>query len=287
MEFQIFHNHFFNAKKGSYSVVTHRENYDSQITLTDFETEMVLQHFGEENIQIGSVGTNPGKAQKTFYLYPDNIPVNLNVIFPKPEKRELRLYISSRAGFKPIGGEVWFMFIGKSENLYIGSMPFHLWNDLDQYDLDDPEYLQEVEIAIPEVEKILTPPTPKIVKGIKASREIFVRDPRMAAFSLQHYGYQCEVNDSHNTFIAEKSQKPYVEAHHLIPFKFQSEFSFPLDCVENILCLCPNCHRGIHLGKVEHKRELIKTLYDKRPVVNGFDLTQVLSFYNSLEIKQN
>jgi 5-methylcytosine-specific restriction enzyme A len=78
----------FNAKIGSYSIVTAREHLDSQITAT-------------ENIHIGNVASGQFKALKPFRLYPDGNEINLNLVFPKPNKTELRLYLSLKAGFKP------------------------------------------------------------------------------------------------------------------------------------------------------------------------------------------
>ena len=71
MEFQLFHNKFFNAVDGSYSIVTPREEFDSQITLTDAEAEMVINYFGISNIQIGNVTSDKMKAKKKFFLYPN------------------------------------------------------------------------------------------------------------------------------------------------------------------------------------------------------------------------
>lgn len=97
-------------KNGAYSVVTTRENYDSQITAADEEANLLLSFFGKEKIQVGNVKSNPEKAQQAFYLYPEGNAIHLNPVFPKPEKNELRLYISARAGFKPDGDDVWFIF---------------------------------------------------------------------------------------------------------------------------------------------------------------------------------
>jgi 5-methylcytosine-specific restriction enzyme A len=47
MRFRQFHNDFFDSIDGAYSLVTQREFYDSQITLTDAEAEMVINHFGK------------------------------------------------------------------------------------------------------------------------------------------------------------------------------------------------------------------------------------------------
>ncbi|MGN6803296.1 MAG: HNH endonuclease [Ginsengibacter sp.] len=289
MQFQLFHKKFFNAVAGSYSIVTEREEYDSQITLTDAESEMVIQYFGRSNIQVGNVASNKSKSQKQFFLYPDMRPIKLNLVFPKPEKHELRLYISSRAGFKPKSGEIWFLFIDKNGQLIIGSFPEQVWFDLDQIDTEDNNYLNEIQEEIKEenLEKkqLITSPKPKIVKVAIGERIIYKRNPLIAVASLTKAKFKCEIDNSHITFIAEKSKLPYVEAHHLIPMKFQSDFNFALDRIENVVSLCPTCHRGIHLGVSDYKRFLIESIYASRTVINNFTIDDLYSFYNLLNLE--
>ena len=80
--------------------------------------------------------------------------------------------------------------------------------------------------------------------------------------------YRCEYDESHQTFISKKSGKPYMEAHHLIPVS-QSQYIWKkkhanVDCIENIVSLCPNCHRAIHHGGFNVKLDILKKLYDKK-----------------------
>ncbi len=140
----------FNSETGAYSVVTPRENYDSQITATDEEANLLLSFFGKENIQIGNVKSNPEKAKQAFYLYPEGNEISLNLVFPKPEKPELRLYLSARAGFKPDGDDIWFIF-QQDDKLWIGAMNETLWRSQNQvlvYDESEGNYqdsLQELD----------------------------------------------------------------------------------------------------------------------------------------------
>jgi hypothetical protein len=130
MEFQSKHKSFFNCEKGAFSIVTARETKDSQITANKEEKEIILNYFGEENIWHGNMTTNPEKSLKEFLLYPGLEPISLNLVFPKPEKSELRLYLSSKNNFKPKGGDIWFVFVNKSDNLVIGSMDKVEWNNI-------------------------------------------------------------------------------------------------------------------------------------------------------------
>ena len=74
-------------------------------------------------------------------------------------------------------------------------------------------------------------------------------------------GYTCFVNADHKTFYTDKGV-PYMEAHHLIPFKYQKEFPYSLQVPANVVCLCPQCHRELHYGK--NRKEILRQLYDDR-----------------------
>lgn len=76
--------------------------------------------------------------------------------------------------------------------------------------------------------------------------------------------YTCEIDDSHKTFISNSTNKPFVECHHLVPIAKQDEFQYDLDQLENLVSLCPLCHRIIHLGRDEDKETLLKKLFDQR-----------------------
>ena len=76
--------------------------------------------------------------------------------------------------------------------------------------------------------------------------------------------YKCEFNHEHITFDSKSNGKNYVEAHHLIPFSERNNYELSIDIVENIVCLCPNCHREIHLAVDEQKKLLLNPLFDKK-----------------------
>lgn len=128
MDFLEIHKTFFETEVGAFSEVTERENYDSQITVTKEEKKIILNYFGAENIHKGNKSSDPEKASKEFLLYPDYTPITLNLVFPKPEKTELRLYLSLEHGFKPKGGEIWFVFLDENKKIVIGSYPKRIWN---------------------------------------------------------------------------------------------------------------------------------------------------------------
>lgn len=90
------------------------------------------------------------------------------------------------------------------------------------------------------------------------------RDPSIARDAIRDALYLCEIDKNHMTFIAKATGNPFVEAHHIFPMEYQEEFEFSLDVPENIVALCPNCHRKLHHAELEDKKDIIKSLYEIR-----------------------
>ena len=91
---------------------------------------------------------------------------------------------------------------------------------------------------------------------------VYPRSKKTAVNALHHAHYQCEISKDHTTFIRKRSNLPYVEPHHLVPLAFQDDFEVSLDREQNIISLCCNCHKKIHLGK--DLEELLRTCYELR-----------------------
>lgn len=95
------------------------------------------------------------------------------------------------------------------------------------------------------------------------------KNSRISKQVLVEANYICAGDDSHTTFLTNKGVS-YMEGHHLIPCTFSNANRFwntrkrNIDCVENIVCLCPTCHRKIHFGSSEEKKALIEKLYMKQ-----------------------
>jgi 5-methylcytosine-specific restriction protein A len=278
MRFTDFHKKFFSAKDGSFSRVTDREVYDSQITVTDFEASLLIEHFGLENIHIGNVKSNDKLSRKHFKLYPDFEDIFLNLVFPKPNKTELRLYLSARAKFKPNAGSIWFLYLTTRGEIVIGSLNDSDWARIGQFDDYDDEYQKSIEESLVffNEDNIKKP----IGKTTISSREVYSRNPIVAITKIRQANYTCEINSSHQTFISLATKMPYVEAHHFIPMKYQSLFEESLDVLENIICLCPNCHRGIHLATVDYKIKLINHLYKNNKEIQKYPFDKISQFYN-------
>ena len=128
---------YFSAEKGAYSEITSREYYDSQITLTGLEADIVEGYFGRKNIHSGSVKSNEEQSSKKFFLFPALKEVELNLVYPKSSKSELRLYLSSKKGFKPNAGDVFVVYIDENNNIVIGGFKLEDWRIIIGSDLSD------------------------------------------------------------------------------------------------------------------------------------------------------
>lgn len=284
MEFTKFHKDYFSASSGSFSRVTDREYIDSQITLTDFEAAIVFEHFGHNDIHVGNVASNRQKSSKHFLLYPRLSEITLNLVFPKPNKPELRLYLSSSSGFKPMGGQIWFFYKTKFNDLVVGALNEEDWAKIGQADDLDEKYQESIEKALSGKIEVAETLEGKITVSTLGARKVYLRNPKIAIRRFQEANYQCEMNSSHKTFISLATNKPYMEAHHFIPMKFQHLFEEPLDTLTNVVSLCPTCHRGIHHATVDHKSFIIDKLYKIRPEIQTYKLDEISQFYNCITI---
>ncbi|WP_162055984.1 MrcB family domain-containing protein [Pontibacter pamirensis] len=101
-------------------------------------------------------------------------------------------------------------------------------------------------------------------KRISAASSSWIRDPDIAFTALHEAGFKCENDQNHQTFISAKTGHQFVEAHHLIPMEFQDDFNVSIDVPENIVSLCPNCHRAFHNSITETKTVLIRKFFHLR-----------------------
>lgn len=93
------------------------------------------------------------------------------------------------------------------------------------------------------------------------------KNPAISKRAVATFGFKCAYNANHQTFL-RKSGQPYMEGHHLIPCtssnaeRFWKRFGKSIDCVANIVSLCPTCHRRIHFGSEEERVVIIEKLYE-------------------------
>lgn len=79
---------------------------------------------------------------------------------------------------------------------------------------------------------------------------------------IQEYGCKCFFCKDHISFPSNKLIN-YVEGHHIIPISLKDSFKENLDCKDNLIPLCPNCHKAIHLSKNEYKDTLLKEIISR------------------------
>jgi hypothetical protein len=87
-------------------------------------------------------------------------------------------------------------------------------------------------------------------------------------------------------FVSRFSNKPYLEAHHLVPIGLQGDFKKPLDTIHNVFCLCPFCHRAVHYAEVSLARRILSDLASRHPILDMFSLSvpELFSLYAVEEI---
>ena len=95
-------------------------------------------------------------------------------------------------------------------------------------------------------------------------KEEYPRDENIKNHALKDAHYQCELDESHISFISQKTAKNYVEGHHLIPVNQHSKFKYDLDVSENIISLCPECHRMLHHAEKRQIRSGLSKLLEQR-----------------------
>jgi 5-methylcytosine-specific restriction protein A len=134
--------------------------------------------------------------------------------------------------------------------------------------------------------------TPYIIDGIqpkpnfkeKDNMKYWSRNPKLASDTVIISNYSCEINKDHRHFISKFTNKNYVEAHHIIPMKYQEEFTSSLDVYANLVSLCLICHKKLHFGNFQEKVPILDKLYElrnKRMIKCGLNisLSDLYRFY--------
>ena len=137
-------------------------------------------------------------------------------------------------------------------------------------DIEDEQEVKEASVYDSEEDIEKSNNREPVLKSGLESKHRYSTDPRLAKTAIKNAGYVCElsgkVGASHSTFDSVHGTK-YLEAHHLIPMKAQKDYvslGINLDRLENIVALCPNCHKAVHYGTKEEKVKYLRPLYDSR-----------------------
>lgn len=91
------------------------------------------------------------------------------------------------------------------------------------------------------------------------------KNPLLGKIAIINSGYKCIANKEHTTFKSKKTHNNFMEAHHLIPIRYAipmwERFKANIDCVENLVSLCPNCHRAVHYGSEMVRLRILQKLF--------------------------
>lgn len=281
------------ATSGAYSVVTHREaTGDRSITLDQFEKAVLSQKYRLDNFKRrgGAIEDGLPERRPFYVLDPSNVmnfgTQELPIVYPKAEGNELRLYMQTSNGFGCNPND-YFVIFNRQADPYsiVGFIPSESWDNfwlsrsriadqrfsIQNQDPDDVVYQQEVLLS-------------QAGALIQQTRMLQPRDPRIARQVLENSNYQCDFDSNHMSFISPVTSRQYMEAHHLIPMSHQHFTQYSLDDVGNVVSLCPTCHKKIHLGLAEDKRNMLWILYNKKAHVlqaYGINFETLCSFYNA------
>lgn len=78
----------------------------------------------------------------------------------------------------------------------------------------------------------------------------FQRNDKVREIALSKSENKCAFASCNHALFISRTGKPYLEVHHIVPLNAQGDFpNVNIDIPENVVCLCPSCHREIHNGK--------------------------------------
>jgi len=203
------------------------------------------------------------------------------IINCRENKQELPKYPKEYNKFEDAKFWVFLKELGilkkKKENYYLSFFTYEnylseisnlsIYNDtkgLDQRYISDEENINEKFDRHYHNKVILDKINNRKPKLEENSRTQYVTDRRIKETVFKNSDYKCFFDKSHKTFLRINGTQ-FMEGHHIIPMKAQKDFkNINIDRVENILCICPNCHRKIHLSLEEEKKQLLKKVYEAK-----------------------
>ena len=261
---------YFGATSGAYSKTTETEGDSKrQYNVKSSQRDILEDVLGAElTVRLGK-GSKENLEKEgipfksAMRVYPSGRIIEVTLLYPKLDKNELRIYFSD-ATFKANAhdyiliyvrnGEPWIGAISEIALKIIsaGSYEIHgltpreenLEEEIDNYQTlinKQPEQLEN---------------TPRTLA--------WKRDAKIAKEALKVSGYECELFPEQSTFTSKFTGKPFMEVHHLIPMKHQSNFTMSLDVIENLCILNPTAHRLVHHAEYGELEPHLYNLFTKR-----------------------
>jgi len=133
-----------------------------------------------------------------------------------------------------------------SERLASDLFAFKSADQLDKLTVDE-QLAQDVRVALLDESDRrrarLASKTEILPRQVAVTSTSFVRDPDVIAEALLRAKGQCEDCKKDAPFIRKSDGSPYLEVHHKITLANGGK-----DTIDNVLALCPNCHRKAHFG---------------------------------------
>lgn len=225
----------------------------------------INESFGPVNLKTkksNSIGQKYGQGTIKGYKY--NLSDILNCGFTEIIKKQFLALLNDYNKLIEICGNDLHKLSPSSDTLY-------------QSLIQSPELQDNLDIlSAPEKKDILSKKYP--------------RNPNVSKKALLNSKYQCEFDENHKTFITIHG-KNYVEGHHFIPLSYQNEFLNSLDIEQNIIALCPTCHRAIHHSDPSHKNKMLDFFYKKRAselINKGLKITlpKLRKYYKNSEVEE-
>lgn len=261
------------ATNGAFSIVTRTEaTHDRAVTVDRFEKQALGSSYPLVSFTRKGGGLPDGKPDRFVFLVHRRDSLSgpslhdLAVNYPKSKGSELRIYNSDPTGFAAQEGDVFYIYVtAQDAEPHVGYASKSVWDgfwanpssqaaaaiSVGTVDLDDEVYQRAMESAAANV--------PVATTGMR-----YPTDPMVGLSAKIKANFKCEIDPMHSTFVSAATAQHYVEAHHLVPMSAQAGFEKTLDVTENIVSLCPNCHRAIHLAEASARVAMLISLHSSR-----------------------
>lgn len=102
----------------------------------------------------------------------------------------------------------------------------------------------------------------EVPKRVTGSTSRYIRSAYEKQKAIGLSDKKCQMPGCTHELFINKNGEPYLEVHHIIPMNAQDHFNVNIDIAENMVCLCPSCHREVHNG--QDSKEKILSLYRSR-----------------------
>lgn len=257
-------------------IISESFDFKDKIKCSNFEIAIMLYFIKEYNYLLSTKAEHRFTKDKMSQFYADSDTL-LNAVFEKLVNEEDVGYLLDICYGRYYFLELHFKFRSDVDNK-IRNTPMSIINEFFEIGLMKTgakvlDYDEQEEIVfqkkIDESEGYSTQADIDAANNRKPelnenSNSRYKTNTRLAKTIIKRHNYLCEIDGSHISFINRKG-KQYMEAHHLLPMSSQKDFlPANIDREENIVSICPNCHRAIHYGSIDEKRERLSKLYDTR-----------------------